>query len=97
MLHIACWVLGEDPRSAFVVDIHKSNDISALKEEIKAKKPAFRELDVGDFKIWKVGMRPLQVVSLRSNCIRCLVRLLNWLGSEAQRRFLVHKSKWTLC
>jgi hypothetical protein len=69
-LHVACWVLGDDPRSAFVVNIDKSryDDVIAslrvsttlyvdtLKEAIKAKKPAFKDMAAGDLRIWKAGV-----------------------------------------
>jgi len=56
ILHVACWVLGDDPYSAFVVDIDKSAYVDTLKEAIKAKKPTFKDMAAGDLRIWKVGV-----------------------------------------
>ena len=55
-LNVACWVLGDDLSSAFVVDIDKSVYVDTLKEAIKARNPAFKEMAAGDLRIWKVSV-----------------------------------------
>jgi hypothetical protein len=56
ILDVACWILGDDPRSPFVVNIDKSMYVDTLKEAIKARKPAFKDMAAGDLRIWKVGV-----------------------------------------
>jgi hypothetical protein len=55
-LHVACWVLGDDPDSAFVVCIEKSMYVDTLKDAIKARKSAFKDMAAGGLRIWKVGV-----------------------------------------
>jgi hypothetical protein len=56
ILEVACWVLGDDLNSAFIVDIKKSMYVDALKKEIKARTSALKGVFANDFRIWKVGV-----------------------------------------
>jgi hypothetical protein len=81
ILHISCWVLGDDLRSAFIVHIGKSMFVDTLKEAIKARKLAFKDMDAGGLRIWKVGVcHRCESYTFTQRCARCLFYLLNWLG-----------------
>jgi hypothetical protein len=56
ILQVSCWVLGDDPRSAFIVNIDKSMLVGTLKDEIKAKQPTFKDMAASSLRIWKVGV-----------------------------------------
>ena len=64
MSDIACWVLGDNPRSAFIVDIDKSMYVDTS----KAKKPIFKGMAAGDE---GECMPLLRIVFLHSECVRC--------------------------
>jgi len=54
-LELNCWVLGDDPRSVFPVEIASSKTVGFLKEAIKDKtKCAFDDIDAKSLNLWKV-------------------------------------------
>jgi hypothetical protein len=56
ILELNCWVLGDDPDHVFTVKITGTENVSALKEEIKNKKrPVFDHIPADSLKLWKVG------------------------------------------
>jgi hypothetical protein len=61
-LQVACWVLGDDPCSPFVVNIDKSMYVDNLKEAIKARKPALAIGYLGICSEWHGFENPVRPV-----------------------------------
>jgi hypothetical protein len=60
ILELNCWVLGDDPRRVFSVEIVISKTVSALKKLIKdEKKHTFDGIDADLLDLWKVSDRAL--------------------------------------
>jgi len=58
MLDINCWVLGDDPKRVFSVEIAKTKTVDALKDAIKEKKKhTFDGIDADLLDLWKVCCR----------------------------------------
>jgi hypothetical protein len=56
MLDINCWVLGDDPKRVFSVEIAKTKTVDALKDAIKEKKKhTFDGIDADRLDLWKVS------------------------------------------
>ena len=56
-----CLLLGDDTRKVFTVKIPESENVSILKELIKAKKTRqLAHLDASDLVLWKVRLTPDQ-------------------------------------
>ncbi|KAG1898722.1 uncharacterized protein F5891DRAFT_1190511 [Suillus fuscotomentosus] len=53
---LLCLLLGEHPRQIFKVKIVSTKTVSDLKELIKEKKTAFRDLDADALQLWKVDL-----------------------------------------
>ncbi|KAG1843411.1 hypothetical protein C8R48DRAFT_837810 [Suillus tomentosus] len=53
---LLCLLLGEHPRQIFKVKIASTKTVSDLKELIKEKKTAFRDLDADTLQLWKVDL-----------------------------------------
>ena len=60
-LEVVCWVLGDEPKSAFVVPIDKSMYVDSLKEAIKARQPVFKDIAASDLHLWKVSIYHCQL------------------------------------
>jgi hypothetical protein len=55
ILHLNCWVLGDDPQHVFSVEIAKTKTVDGLKDAILEKnKNAFVGLDAKYLVLWKV-------------------------------------------
>jgi hypothetical protein len=55
MLNLNCWLLGDDPRRVFSVDIAKAKTVDALKKAIKKEKePEFDDYVADRLDLWKV-------------------------------------------
>jgi hypothetical protein len=55
ILNLNCWIVGDDPRRTFPVDIAKTKMVGHLKDAIKDKKKnTFVGLDADSLDLWKV-------------------------------------------
>ena len=66
-----CLLLNDAPTKVFTVKIPKSENVSVLKEMIKAKNPRhLAQVDVKDLNLWKVRLPPgqPQILSLTRIC-----------------------------
>ncbi|KIM72350.1 hypothetical protein PILCRDRAFT_93498 [Piloderma croceum F 1598] len=55
MLNLNCWLLGDDPRRVFPVEIAKTKTVGGLKKAIKGEKMhAFDGIDADLLDLWKV-------------------------------------------
>jgi hypothetical protein len=53
---LACWIVGPDDASAFMVDVLLSKTVDHLKDAIKKKKEnALNHTDADQLEIWKVS------------------------------------------
>jgi len=58
MLNLNCWVIGDDPKRVFSVEIAKTKTVAALKKAIKEDPSSKRDLNDIDAKyldLWKVS------------------------------------------
>jgi hypothetical protein len=56
ILHLNCWILGDNTRRAFSVKIAQSEIVDALKDVIKNKKKhTFDAIDANLLDLWKVS------------------------------------------
>jgi hypothetical protein len=61
-LELNCWVLGNDPRRVFAIDITCSKTVGLLKEAIKEKKKhTFDGIDADSLNFWKVSNATLSI------------------------------------
>ena len=55
ILKLNCWVLGDEMRRVFPVEIAETESVGILKDAIKQKKPvSFQHVDADAIEIWKV-------------------------------------------
>ncbi|KAF8584004.1 hypothetical protein K439DRAFT_1661009 [Ramaria rubella] len=56
-LRLNCWVIGDDIRSVFDVEISPSKSVSALRKAIKIEQePRFNDIPAVEFDLWKVSL-----------------------------------------
>jgi hypothetical protein len=62
LLEFYCWILGDDPRRVFLVEIASSDTLGHLQKVIKnEKKNVFGDLDANLLDLWKASNRGLHI------------------------------------
>jgi Crinkler effector protein N-terminal domain len=53
---INCWVIGEETSRVFPVKIPVTESVGTLRDAIKEKKQAFRNIDADTLELWNVSL-----------------------------------------